>query len=284
MIIVFDKFQTTMVSNWPQQGSSRSIPKSPHFLISCRGAYIITIRDCQVLPRTLCKPRTTTGDAWQQRRKMVMSVAPHLHGLEALIATKIQTKELPEMVGCIIDAYTQTSGSLAVVLQCWNPLFIWDYHYNLPFSHVSLFSAWIFVRWSSFEFGRCPNWPFCWRCWHAVRKKSALSLHGSGWCNGGGKNLAMLDCRRVPTCQMMVLDSPMFCRSDTKAPMQLGPETFQGGFDLAMALGTLEIPFVDDDLVSSVFWVCSMDIFGLMICRKDKLQSTSQMLWRYVAL
>jgi len=52
---------------------------------------------------------------------------------------------------------------------------------------------------------------------------------------------------------MMVLDSPMFCRSDTKAPMQLGPETFQGGFDLAMALGTLEIPFVDDDLVSSVF-------------------------------
>jgi len=36
----------------------------------------------EVLPRTLCKPRTTTGDAWQQRRKMVMSVAPHLHGLE----------------------------------------------------------------------------------------------------------------------------------------------------------------------------------------------------------
>ena len=103
-------------------------------------------------------------------------------------------------------------------------------------------------------------------------------------CNGGGKNLAMLDCRRVPTCQMMVLDSPMFCRSDTKAPMQLGPETFQGGFDLAMALGTLEIPFVDDDLVSSVFLGCPMDIFGLMICRKEKLQSTSQMLWRYVAL
>lgn len=191
------------------------------------------------------------------------------------------------MVGCIIDAYTQTSGSLAVVLQCWNPLFIWDYHYNLPVSHLFLFSAWIFVRWSSFEFGRCPNWPFCWRCWHAVRKKSALSLHGSG-CSRAmgafGKKLAMLDCRRVPTCQMMVLDSPMFCRSDTKAPMQLGPETFQGGFDLAMALGTLEIPFVDDDLVSSVFLGCSMDIFGLMICRKEKLQSTSQMLWRYVAL
>ena len=138
MIIPPNQFQMTMVTDWPQQVSSRF--QNHHIFVFPVVPKENTIRDCQVLPRTLC-PRTTPGDAWQQRRKMVMSVAPHLHGLEALIATKFKRMNFqPEIVGCI---YTQTNRSGTPME---SPLYSSVITSTiLPFCHLSLFYAWIFV-------------------------------------------------------------------------------------------------------------------------------------------